>query len=38
MEKMQGPGLAVLAPMLLAFFVGAATLAVGAARKGSCRG
>ena len=34
MEKMQGPGLAILAPMLLAFFIGAATLAVGAARAG----
>lgn len=34
MEKMQGPGLAVLAPMLLMFFIGAATLAVGAAGLG----
>jgi hypothetical protein len=34
MDAMQGPGLAVLAPMLLAFFVGAATLAVGAAHVG----
>ncbi len=34
MDAMQGPGLAILAPMLLAFFVGAATLAVGAARVG----
>lgn len=34
MDAMQGPGLAVLAPMLLAFFVGAATLAVGAANVG----
>lgn len=34
MEKMQGPGLAVLVPMMLAFFLGAATLALGAARAG----
>ncbi len=34
MEKMQGPGLALLAPMLLAFFAGAASLAVGAAGQG----
>ena len=34
MEKMQGPGLAMLAPMLLAFFIGAATLAVGARNAG----
>jgi len=34
MQRMQGPGLAVLAPMLLAFFIGAATLAVGARNAG----
>jgi hypothetical protein len=34
MQKMQGPGLAVLAPMILAFFVGAVILAVGAAGIG----
>lgn len=34
MDAMQGPGLRVLAPMLLAFFIGGATLAVGAARAG----
>ena len=34
MAHMQGPGLALLAPMLLAFFVGAATLAVGCWRAG----
>ena len=34
MERMQGPGLMLLAPMLLAFFVGTATLAVAAARAG----
>jgi len=34
MDAMQGPGLAVLAPMLLAFFVGAAVLAIGAANVG----
>ena len=34
MDKMQGPGLAVLIPMVLAFFAGGATLAVGAANAG----
>jgi hypothetical protein len=34
MRRMQGPGLAVLAPMLLAFFVGAATLAITCHRAG----
>lgn len=34
MDAMQGPGLRVLAPMLLAFFVGAATVAIGAAGVG----
>jgi hypothetical protein len=34
MDRMQGPGLALLAPMLLAFFAGAAVLAVSAARAG----
>lgn len=34
MEKMQGPGLAVLIPMVLAFFAGAIAVAIGAARIG----
>jgi hypothetical protein len=34
MDKMQGPGLAVLIPMVLAFFAGAVTLAIGAAGMG----
>src|SRR6185295_1082741 len=34
MQKMQGPGLAVLIPMVLAFFAGTAMVAVGAARVG----
>lgn len=34
MEKMQGPGLAVLAPMIVAFFVGAVLVAGGAAAAG----
>ncbi len=34
MERMQGPGLALLAPMLIAFFVGTATLAVACMRAG----
>jgi hypothetical protein len=34
MNKMQGPGLAVLIPMVLAFFVGAVTTAIGAAHVG----
>ena len=38
MAHMQGPGLALLAPMLLAFFVGAALLAVGCWRAGMVGG
>jgi hypothetical protein len=34
MERMQGPGLALIAPLLLAFFAGAATLALGCAAAG----
>ncbi|MEO6029560.1 MAG: hypothetical protein ABIR79_22065, partial [Candidatus Binatia bacterium] len=34
MQKMQGPGLAVLIPMVLAFFAGVAATAVGAANVG----
>jgi hypothetical protein len=34
MDAMQGPGLAVLLPMVLAFFAGAAMLAIGAANVG----
>jgi hypothetical protein len=38
MAHMQGPGLALLAPMILAFFVGAATLAVACWRAGLVTG
>jgi hypothetical protein len=38
MALMQGPGLALLAPLLLAFFIGAATLAVGCWRAGLVSG
>ena len=34
MERMQGPGLALIAPMLVAFFLGTATLAISAASAG----
>lgn len=34
MQRMQGPGLAMIAPLPIAFFVGAATLAISAARAG----
>jgi hypothetical protein len=38
MAHMQGPGLALLAPLILAFFIGAATLAVAAWRAGMVTG